>query len=83
MDTNITFRMDSEIKAQMAAICGELGMSTSTAFNLFARAFVRANGMPFPVTVQPPARVLTTEKMLADADEMISAFSDDYKRMAE
>ena len=51
MDTNMTFRMDSEVKAQMAAICDKLGMSTSTAFNIFAKAFVRAQGMPFAVTI--------------------------------
>ena len=27
MDTNMTFRMDSEIKAQMASICEALGLS--------------------------------------------------------
>ena len=32
MDSNMTFRIDSEVKAQMAAICDALGMSTSTAF---------------------------------------------------
>ena len=52
MDTNMTFRMDADVKSQMAAICKELGMTTSTAFNLFANAFVRAKGMPFPVTVR-------------------------------
>ena len=41
MDVNITFRLDSDIKEQMSDICQELGMTTSTAFNLFARAFVR------------------------------------------
>ncbi len=39
MDTNMTFRMDSEVKAQMSAICAQLGMTTSTAFNIFANAF--------------------------------------------
>lgn len=39
MDSNMTFRIDSEVKAQMAAICDALGMSTSTAFNIFANAF--------------------------------------------
>ena len=47
MDTNMTFRMDSEVKAQMAAICDALGMSTSTAFNIFANAFVRAKSAVF------------------------------------
>ena len=40
MDTNMTFRIDSQVKAQMAAICEQLGISTSTAFNIFANAFV-------------------------------------------
>ena len=30
MDTNMTFRIDSQVKAQMAAICEQLGISTST-----------------------------------------------------
>lgn len=47
MDTNMTFRIDSEIKAQMAAICNQLGMTTSTAFNIFANAFVRARECRF------------------------------------
>ena len=83
MDTNMTFRMDSEVKAQMAAICDALGMSTSTAFNIFANAFVRAKGMPFPATIQEPATAMSREKMLADTDQMLSEFSADYKRMAE
>ena len=44
MDTNMTFRMDSDVKAEMVAICAKLGMTTSTAFNIFANAFVRAKG---------------------------------------
>lgn len=83
MDTNMTFRMDSEVKAQMAAICTQLGMTTSTAFNIFANAFVRAKGMPFSVTIQEPDRKLTKEQMLADTDQMLADFAADYQRMAE
>ena len=46
MDTNMTFRIDSQVKAQMAAICEQLGISTSTAFNIFANAFVRLDWPP-------------------------------------
>ena len=83
MDTNMTFRMDSDVKAQMAAICEKLGMSTSTAFNIFAKAFVRAQGMPFAVTIQEPARIIPQANMLADTDQMLADFASDYKRMAE
>lgn len=81
MDTNMTFRMDSDVKTQMAAICDQLGMTTSTAFNIFANAFVRAKGMPFAVTVQEAT--VTRERMLADTDKLLSEFAEDYKRMAE
>lgn len=83
MDTNVTFRMDSNVKAQMAEICTQLGMTTSTAFNLFANAFVRAKGMPFAVTIQEPVTNVSKEQMLADTDQMLSEFASDYKRMAE
>ena len=85
MDSNMTFRMDADIKQQMSAICKELGMTTSTAFNLFAKAFVRAKGMPFPVTIQTNLAEcsISPEKMAADAGEILKEFSVDYVRMAE
>ena len=33
--TNISIRMDSDLKAQADALFGELGMNLSTAFNIF------------------------------------------------
>ncbi|WP_204887779.1 type II toxin-antitoxin system RelB/DinJ family antitoxin [Pseudoflavonifractor phocaeensis] len=83
MDANMTFRMDSDTKAQMAAICDQIGMTTSTAFNIFAKAFVRAKGMPFPVTLQEQASPITRAQMLTDADRLLTDFSEDYRRMAE
>ena len=83
MDTDMTFRMDSDVKAEMAAICAKLGMTTSTAFNIFANAFVRAKGMPFAVTIQEPDALVSKESMLADTDQLLADFASDYKRMAE
>lgn len=83
MDTNMTFRVDSDVKAQMSAICSQLGMTPSTAFNIFANAFVRAKGMPFAVTLADETAKISREKMLADADQLLAEFSADYKRMAE
>lgn len=83
MDTNMTFRMDSEVKAQMSAICSQLGMTASTAFNIFANAFVRAKGMPFAVTIADESTKISREQMLADTDRVLAEFASDYKRMAE
>ena len=83
MDTNMTFRMDSEVKAEMSQICDALGITTSAAFNMFANAFVRAKGMPFPVVIQEPAPTITRGKMLEDTEQMLTEFAHDFKRMAE
>lgn len=83
METNMTFRIDSQVKAQMEAICEQLGISTSTAFNIFANAFIRSNGMPFPLTLNTSSAQISREQMSADTDAVLDSFADDYKRMAE
>lgn len=83
MDIDMTFRMDSQTKAQMTEICESLGMTPSTAFNIFANAFVRAKGMPFDIKLDDAAPAITRAQMLADTDDILSDFSYDYKRMAE
>lgn len=45
--TALTIRMDTELKTQFDALCDEFGMSTNTAFNIFARAVVRKRMIPF------------------------------------
>lgn len=84
MDSSITIRIDSETKTKMAEICRQLGMTTSTAFNLFANAFVREKGMPFPVTVQQPhVRYPKDEEVYRVADKILDDYIEEYKRLAE
>ena len=44
---NINIRVDSELKRQAEEVYAELGMNLSAALNVFLRASVRSNGMPF------------------------------------
>ena len=83
MDTNMTFRIDSQTKARMTEICNQLGMTPSTAFNIFANAFVRAGGMPFPIQLETLTTEITQEQMLADTDDILDDYAQDYKKMAE
>ena len=71
MDTNMTFRIDSQVKAQMAAICEQLGISTSTAFNIFVRQSLREGGIPFEINLNQPnketiAAILEAERIAKD-----------------
>jgi len=83
MESNITFRIDANVKSKMAEICKSLGMTTSTAFNIFANAFVREQGMPFPVSIQKQYSMMENTKAIKDADDLLKDFSEDYRRMAE
>jgi len=44
--------MDSEVKRQFDDFCANVGMNTSTAFNMFARAVLREKRLPFDVTTE-------------------------------
>ena len=50
--TTFSVRMDSEVKKQLDDFCANVGMNTSTAFNLFARAVLREKRLPFDVTTE-------------------------------
>lgn len=52
--TNISIRMDSELKAQADALFAELGMNLSTAFNIFVRQSLREGGIPFEIKLEQP-----------------------------
>ncbi len=43
-------RMDENLKKQLDELCAEFGMTTSTAFNIFARTVVRERRIPFEIS---------------------------------
>lgn len=51
---NVTFRVDENIKKQADALFDDLGMSLSTAFNVFLRQSIREQGLPFEVSRNVP-----------------------------
>lgn len=54
MPSNIpatTIRIEPEVKREASAILDELGLSMSTAMNMFLRAVIREGGMPFEMKV--------------------------------
>lgn len=47
--SNVTVRMDSDVKRECEGIYGALGVSLSTAINVFLRKSIREGGFPFDV----------------------------------
>lgn len=55
--TNINVRMESDLKQNIEAIFNNLGLTTTAAFNIFAKAVVRHNGIPFELVLEKPNNV--------------------------
>ncbi len=51
--TLVNFRIDESTKKQMEQICSELGITMSTAFNIFAKKVIREKRIPFDVSIDP------------------------------
>ena len=69
--TNISIRMDSDLKAQADALFNELGMNISTAFNIFVRQSLREGRIPFEISLNQPnketiAAMLEAERIAKD-----------------
>ncbi len=52
--TNVNIRMDAELKNQFEAFCADMGMSMTTAFNVFAKKTVREYRIPFEIGGEIP-----------------------------
>lgn len=55
--TNLNIRTDKEIKEQAEQIFSDLGMNMTTAVNMFLRAVIRENGIPFDLKLEVPNEV--------------------------
>ena len=69
--TNVSIRMDTELKAQADELFAELGMNLSTAFNIFVRQSLREGGIPFEIRMDRPnketiAAMLEAENIAKD-----------------
>lgn len=51
--TMINFRIDEEVKKKMESACKEIGLSLSTAFNIFAVKVGNERRIPFEIIANP------------------------------
>jgi len=69
--TNVSFRIDTEVKKQADILFSQLGLNMTTAFNIFLRQSIREGCIPFPVTINTPnnttvAAMLEAERIATD-----------------
>ena len=77
--TNISIRMDADLKAQADALFAELGMNLSTAFNIFVRQSLREGGIPFDISLNQPNRETVAAMLEAERiarDPSVKGYND-------
>ena len=55
--TNVNIRMDDELKRRLDLFCSEIGITASAALNIFAKAVVRQQRIPFELSLNVPNEV--------------------------
>ena len=84
--TNISIRMDADLKAQADKLFSELGMNLSTAFNIFVRQSLREGRIPFDVSLNQPnaetiAAMQEAERIAKDPN--VKGYSDIHRLFAD
>jgi DNA-damage-inducible protein J len=75
--TKFSVQMDTEVKKQFDEFCRQVGMNTSTAINMFARAVLREKRLPFEVTTEPSIDLDDNNDAVNDADDDADDETDD------
>lgn len=52
--SNVSFRIDSDLKKNADKLFSELGLNMTTAFNIFLRQSVREGRIPFEISLYTP-----------------------------
>jgi DNA-damage-inducible protein J len=84
--TNISIRMDVELKKQAEQLFSELGMNMTTAFNIFLRQAVRQQRIPFDVALGIPNAETIAAMEEADRisrDPSVKSYTDVEQMMKE
>jgi DNA-damage-inducible protein J len=69
--SNVSFRIDSDLKQQADKLFSQLGLNMTTAFNIFLRQAIREGSIPFTITINTPnsetvAAMLEAQRIATD-----------------
>ncbi|MCL2213439.1 MAG: type II toxin-antitoxin system RelB/DinJ family antitoxin [Oscillospiraceae bacterium] len=74
--TSINIRTDEELKKQFDEVCDEMGLTLSSAINIFMKTVVREREIPFRLTATKPSF------MVDSMEELNAKLEESYARYA-
>lgn len=88
----INFRTDSKTKAKMKALCDELGLSISTALNMFIKEAIREQRLPLSLQAldnddgfysEKNQKVLRESTLQLERGEVVEMTFDEFEKMID
>ena len=61
--TTISLRLEDDVKRELDKMCGEMGMSLTTFFTIYAKRALRDRKIPFEITAPPVEKALSSDEL--------------------
>jgi len=74
-NTQVSFRMDEDVKKQAESILDELGLNMSTAITMFVKSVIRTGGIPLELNIDPYYRDENQKELTRRIENSISGKS--------
>ena len=66
--TSINIRIDKKLKQDFEAVCSEIGLTMSAAFNVFAKTVTARKEIPFKLAISEEWGHLSSDNLLSAAE---------------
>ena len=81
--TTLNVRIDEDVKKDFEEFCYDVGMNVSVAVNMFAKAVIREQRLPFEISTISPRFNKVTLSALDESEEIIKSGKFRFKNSAE
>ena len=71
---NVNFRVDENVKREAEFLFDDLGISMTTAMNMFLRACLRCNGLPLDLYLKPNEETLQAIEDVNNGKNLLGPF---------
>ena len=84
VNVNVTFKMNKQEKQEFEAIVQSLGLNLSTAFNIFAKAVIRENAIPFEFKAAPKTITYVSDEEVREVgNKMLEKYKVAFEALAK
>ncbi len=82
-NTIVTIRMDSNLKKQADELFNELGLTFSSAINIFVRQSIREQKIPFEIAKSKEIQFANIERLKQASEESDTKYKEVYEELAK